>query len=176
MGSFDKGSAGGGGGENQQQQQTPPRQPQQNQRHVSKPLMCSPIDFLNINEENKNSNTPSMIQRGLGQSKEYALRYVPEAQKSLGACVSSTNYVAGQAAGKAGEVTAEFAMTAAEVYRQECKSDNRGDDSMFFQQQSQNQLTQEENSLVGNDSSETSENESERRDSKSSSPMRRKKQ
>lgn len=54
-------------------------------------------------------------------SQEYTREYAPVAKAGLGTCMDHT------AVG-----LTDFSMTAAEAYRQECKSEERGEDSAFF--------------------------------------------
>ena len=73
-----------------------------------------------------NQNATACMNLSMNQSKQYADRYGPIAKQNLTACASNTKEVAG-------EGWKDFTMTAAEVYRQECKmDDNRGGDAAFF--------------------------------------------
>ena len=176
---------------NQQQQQTPQQQRQAQHtraRQQTSPGMCGaadPIGFLNNlptpnNGPNGNGNrgnartsvaVPAVtgcVQASYSQSRDYAVKYGPPAKQHLGACMQQTSYTAG----KASHEMVELATNAAEVYRQECKTDNRGDDAVFFQETKGPQHEKEGIALARGHSSDTSES-SEQRDSRSASPVRR---
>jgi hypothetical protein len=68
----------------------------------------------------------------VSKSKTYANRYGPTAKQNALKCVTDGARVAGYG-------MSEFAMTSAEVYRVECKSDHRSDDSEFFKDQEYSQ-------------------------------------
>eukprot|EP00980_Cylindrotheca_fusiformis_P031509 scaffold26472_cov162-Cylindrotheca_fusiformis.AAC.5 len=74
------------------------------------------------------------VDDSLDKGMAYTGKYVPPAAKrNFAACASHTNEAANRYGPVAKEAAVDFAMTAAEAYRQECKSDhNRGGDELFF--------------------------------------------
>ena len=76
------------------------------------------------------------VDRSLESGAHYAETYGPVAKRNLGI-----------AAGVGKEYAVDFAMTTAEIYRQDCKSEQRGRDADFFVDPS-NRAPPEENSLL----------------------------
>ena len=113
------------------------------------PRLCGPVDVSGFVRFNKESR--SCMSGTVETSKEYAVMYGAPAKDNLLNCVSSSTAYAG-------EGISEFTMTATEAYRQECKTDNRGDDTAFFME-SENSGA-ENNSVV-----DISSSDAERRDS-----------
>jgi hypothetical protein len=88
----------------------------------TEPRLCMTLDVSEFMHFNKGANAC------VKKSKKYADKYGPTAKENAFKCVSSGARVAGHG-------MSEFAITSAEVYRQECKTDHRGDDSEFFKDQ-----------------------------------------
>jgi hypothetical protein len=77
------------------------------------------------------------VDNSLDQGVEYTEKYAPVAKRNLKSFASNTKDYTKNAANRyapvAKEAAVDFAETAAEAYRQECKSDNnRGGDELFF--------------------------------------------
>jgi len=83
---------------------------------LQSPFMCGPIPaFSNLSVSGSSAQT-----------------LTKQVSMTSRACVQKYGPVASKAAVKARAGMAEFAVVAAEVYRQECKTDNRGADDEFF--------------------------------------------
>lgn len=84
-----------------------------------------------------NNKAVMCVDDSLDHGVEYTEKYAPVAHRNFAACASNTKDYTNDAASRyapvAKEAAVDFAMTAAEAYRQECKSDhNRGGDELFF--------------------------------------------
>lgn len=131
--------------------------------NATAPRMCAPIlatDLLTSDLLTFNKRASACMNKSMEQSIDYAQKYGPTAKKNFAGCVNTTS----KASAVAKEGLADFAVTAAEAYRQECKSDNRGDDAMFFMETSQQE---DINSMMDNVSAD------EHRDTNIDSPRRR---
>ena len=83
-----------------------------------------------------NNNAAACVGKSVDLSKEYAVRYGPTAKQNIVRCTTAT-----------AQGMTEVAVVAADIYRQECKTNNRGDDSLFFVD-SQDQAVKETNSML----------------------------
>jgi hypothetical protein len=126
--------------------------------HPTETRLCIPMHVSDLLTFNKKA--AACMNKSMEQSKDYAEKYGPTAKKKASVCVKKTSVIAG-------EGLADFAMTAAEVYRQECKSDHRGDDAMFFMETNQQG---DNNSMM--DTASVTASVDERRDSNSDPPSR----
>ena len=105
-----------------------PEVPQQ-----TEPRLCMNLDVSELMSFNKSASVRA--------NKSNGDKYGPTAKEHALKCVSNGARVAGIG-------MSEFAMTTAEVYRQECKSDQRGDDSDFFEDQRGHCQEGEDNSMM----------------------------
>jgi hypothetical protein len=105
------------------------------------PRLCVAMDMKDLMSMANKQNPSACVSMSVDKSKEYAVRYGPAAKENLVECGAVT-----------ADGMAEVAGVAADFYRQECKTDNRGDDTMFFVNPQEN--SKETNSLVDTVSSE----------------------
>lgn len=86
----------------------------------SDPRVC--VSGIGVNSIfGMNKNAAACVGKSVNLSKEYAVRYGPTARENIVTCSSAT-----------AQGMTEVAVVAADIYRQECKTNNRGDDSLFF--------------------------------------------
>ncbi|KAL3912266.1 MAG: hypothetical protein SGILL_006951 [Bacillariaceae sp.] len=123
--------------------QDPPTAPPSSTGGLGNPFMCASIPAFS-SMTTPGSNAHQLTQKVSQTSMQCRQRYGP---------------VASKAAGQAKKGMAEFAVIASEVYRQECRSDNRGADDEFFSKERQSpygdnnadnsmQFLEEDNSLL----------------------------